>query len=75
MNLGEKFDRIVMRAEELRDLLGSGLNGDAFVAASRELSELAPVEERINELRAAERARNEAEALLADPELRELAET
>jgi peptide chain release factor 1 len=75
MNLAEKFDRIVMRAEELRDLLGTGLNGENFVAASRELSELAPIEERINELRAAERARNEAETLLADPEMRGLAES
>ncbi|MBS0562909.1 MAG: peptide chain release factor 1, partial [Proteobacteria bacterium] len=36
--------------------------------------ELAPVEDRIGELRAAERARAEAEAMLSDPELRELAE-
>ncbi|HET9147606.1 MAG TPA: peptide chain release factor 1, partial [Acetobacteraceae bacterium] len=55
-------------------LLSSGVSGEAFVAASRELSELAPIEERINELRAAEKARGEAEALLADPELRGLAE-
>ncbi|HET9146549.1 MAG TPA: peptide chain release factor 1, partial [Acetobacteraceae bacterium] len=63
MNLAEKLDRIVSRAEELRDLLSSGVSGEAFVAASRELSELAPIEERINELRAAEKARGEAEAL------------
>jgi peptide chain release factor 1 len=35
---------------------------------------LAPVEDRIGELRAAEQARAEAETMLADPELRELAE-
>ena len=41
---------------------------------SKELSELEPLVERVEALRAAERARDEAEAMLADPELRELAE-
>ncbi|MBV9785594.1 MAG: peptide chain release factor 1, partial [Acidisphaera sp.] len=40
----------------------------------RELSELDPVVARIDELRAAERSAREAEALLADPEMRGLAE-
>ena len=42
--------------------------------ASRELAEIEPLDARIGELRAAEQARAEAEALLADPEMRELAE-
>ncbi len=42
--------------------------------ASKELSELAPVEARIGDLRAAEQAQAEAETMLADPEMRELAE-
>jgi peptide chain release factor 1 len=75
MNLSVKFDRIVSRAEELRALLGEGLNGEAYVKASRELSELEPVVQRIDELRAAERGAGEAEALLADPEMKELAES
>jgi peptide chain release factor 1 len=73
MNLALKLDRIVDRAEELRELL-SGVTGEAFVKASRELSEIEPVVARIDELRAAERAATEARALLADPEMRELAE-
>jgi peptide chain release factor 1 len=74
MNLDEKFDRIVARAEELRSMLSEGISGDGFSRASKELSELEPVVARIDELRAAEQQATQAEALLADPEMRELAE-
>jgi peptide chain release factor 1 len=69
-----RLDRIAARAEELRAQLADGLSGEAYAKASKELAELAPVEDRIGELRAAEQARAEAETMLADPELRELAE-
>jgi peptide chain release factor 1 len=74
MSLALKLDRIVSRAEELRALLSEGVTGEAYVAASRELAELAPIVARVDELRAAERDAAEAEAMLADPELRALAE-
>ena len=74
MNLSVKLDRIAARADELRASLTEGLNGEAFVRASRELSEIEPVVERIGDLRQAERARADAEAMLADPEMKELAE-
>jgi peptide chain release factor 1 len=74
MSLSLKLDRIAARAEELRATLAEGLSGDAYVRASRELAELEPVVARIDQLRAAERAQTEAEGLLRDPELRELAE-
>jgi len=74
MSLSPKLDRIAARAEELRATLTEGLSGDAYVRASRELAQLEPVVARIDELRAAERAQTEAEGLLRDPELRELAE-
>jgi peptide chain release factor 1 len=74
MNLAPKLDRIAARAEELRALLSEGLSGDAYAKASKELSELAPLETRIGDLRAAEQAQAEAETMLADPEMRELAE-
>jgi peptide chain release factor 1 len=74
MDLAEKFERIVARAEELRNDLSSGLSGDAFSKASRELSELEPVVARIEELRAAEAEARGAEELLADPEMKDLAE-
>ncbi|QYU68523.1 PCRF domain-containing protein [Leptolyngbya sp. 15MV] len=42
---------------------------------ARELSELDPLVEKVQGYRAAERARDEAEAMLGDPELKELAES
>ena len=74
MSFDSKLDRITARAEELRALLTEGLSGEAYAKASKELSELTPVEERIADLRAAEQAQSEAETLLGDPEMRELAE-
>jgi peptide chain release factor 1 len=71
--LDVKLDRVVDRAAELRSQLTAGLSGDAFARASRELSELEPVVARIDDLRAAQKAATEAEALLADPEMKELA--
>ena len=74
MSLDVQLDRIAARAEELRAMLAGGITGEAYVRASRELAEIEPLEARIGELRAAEQARAEAEALRADPEMRELAE-
>jgi len=79
--LDAKLDSIVRHAEVLREQLNAGgmsgeafVNRAAFVRASKELAELAPIVGRIAELRAAERGANEAEHLLANPEMRELAE-
>ncbi len=74
MNFDERLDRIVSRAEELRAQLAEGASGDSFSRASKELSELEPLVARVDELRASEAASREAEAMLADPEMRELAE-
>jgi peptide chain release factor 1 len=74
MNLAPKLDRIAARADELRALLSEGMSGEAYVKASKELSEIEPVVARIGELREAERARNDASTMLDDPEMRELAE-
>ena len=74
MNFALRLDRIAARADELRAMLSEGVSGEAYVKASRELSDIEPVVARIGDLRAAERAQAEAEALLEDPEMRELAE-
>ncbi|MSP31054.1 MAG: peptide chain release factor 1 [Acetobacteraceae bacterium] len=74
MNLAMKLDRIAARSDELRALLGEAISGEAYTKASKEFSELEPIVARIAELRAAERGRDEAEAMLADPEMKELAE-
>jgi peptide chain release factor 1 len=74
MNLALKLDRIAARAEELRAMLSEGISGEAYVKASKELSDIEPVVARIGDLRAAERAQSEAETLLGDPEMKDLAE-
>ncbi len=74
-DLAFKLDRIAARADELRAMLSESISGENYVRASKELSEIEPVVARIGELREAERAQTEAEALLADAEMRELAET
>jgi peptide chain release factor 1 len=74
MTLASKLDRIAARADELRDMLTQGLSGEAYVKASKELSDIEPVVTRIGDLRAAERAQADAETLLTDPEMHELAE-
>jgi peptide chain release factor 1 len=73
-SLDTKLDRVVDRAEELRSQLQAGLSGDAFARASKELSDLEPVVARIGDLRQAERAMRDAEAMLDDPEMKELVE-
>ncbi len=73
MSFEHKLDRILSRAEELRFVLSGALNGEAFVKASKELAELEPIEARILQLRDSEKSRAEAEHLLADPEMKELA--
>jgi peptide chain release factor 1 len=69
MKFADKLDRITARAEELRAALGEVLGGEAYVRASKELAELEPIVARVSELRAAEQALDEAEAMLADPEM------
>lgn len=74
MSLDDRLDRIVGRSEELQDMLAQGLVGEAFSKASREYAELEPIVSRIGALRQAEREAAQSESLLADPEMRELAE-
>jgi peptide chain release factor 1 len=74
MALAHKLDRIVSRAEELRALLSESATGEAFVKASRELAEIEPIVARVDELRDAERRAADAETMLTEPEMRELAE-
>src|SRR6476659_325233 len=73
MSLAFKLDRIAARADELRAMLSEGISGEAYVKASKELSDIEPVVARIGDLRTAEKAKSEAEALLSDPEMKDLA--
>jgi len=72
-SLDYKLDRIVGRAAELRSLLSEG-SGDSFAKLSKELSDLEPIVVRIGDLRDAEKAAADAQAMLADPEMKDLAE-
>jgi peptide chain release factor 1 len=73
MSLPSRLDRLLSRAEELRHMLSTAPGPD-IGALSKELAELEPLVEKVAEYRAAERARDEAQAMLSDPEMRELAE-
>ncbi|KAA5606456.1 peptide chain release factor 1 [Roseospira marina] len=75
MSLDEKLTRVVSRHEELGALLsGPDLDAADIPRLSRELSELTPIVEAIEALRAARAELADAEAMLADPDMRELAE-
>ena len=74
MRFEDRLDRIVGRSDELQAMLSGGLSGEAFNKASREFSDLGPLVERVAALRQAEREMRDAEALLADPDMRELAQ-
>lgn len=71
--LSLRLDQLTRRAQELRALLETA-QGSQVAALSRELSNLDPIVEKIAAWRAAETAQAEAQAMLADPEMRELAE-
>jgi peptide chain release factor 1 len=73
MSLPGNLDRILARADELRDSLNTA-DGSKIGSITKELSSLEPLVEKVGAYRALERAREEAEALVADPEMRELAE-
>nr|WP_256437560.1 peptide chain release factor 1 [Roseococcus sp. SDR] len=67
------MERVMLRAEELRAQLETA-DGSQIGAISKELSGLDPLVEKVREYRALEAAEAEAQALLDDPEMRELAE-
>ena len=78
MSLEATLDRVVDRAKELESLMSSPekLDSSAFQKMSRELSELAPVVAKVEELKRTRAELAEAQALAdgGDPEMKELAE-
>jgi len=65
MSLDYRLDRIVARADELRAMMSEDLGGEAFVKASKELADIEPVVVRVDDLRAAQKAEDEARAMKA----------
>lgn len=73
----ERLKELAVRQEELETRLADPAvygDGKQLAAIQRELKELTPVVEAGRALEAAERRREEAEALLRDPELKSLAQ-
>lgn len=75
MSYQDKLKTLELRFAELGAMLSSGeLNGEAFVKASKEYAQLEPVVSSIGAFESAQKQFAEAEALLNDPEMRELAQ-
>ncbi|MCW1950953.1 MAG: peptide chain release factor 1 [Octadecabacter sp.] len=70
----ERLMQITERFEFLEARMGEGLGGDEFVAVSREYAELRPVVEVVRGYQELVREIEGAEAMLTDPEMKELAE-
>ena len=75
MSFEDMFNRVAARHDELRDALSGGqVEAHAFAKMSKEYSELNPIAEAIAELRKARAERQDLAAMLADPEMKDLAE-
>ncbi|GAA3785311.1 peptide chain release factor 1 [Qipengyuania pelagi] len=71
----ERLDQITHRFAELEARMASGtLEGDAFVQASRDYAELEPVAKIAAQVKAMRAEMPELEAMLADPEMKAMAE-
>ena len=71
----ERLDQITRRFAELEARMASGtLEGDAFVQASRDYAELEPVAKVAAEVKAMRAELPELEAMLADPDMKAMAE-
>ena len=69
-----RLESILARAEALRTRLNEGPPPAELAKLSKEYADLAPIAEQIEALRRAEIELAEAEAMLADPDMREMAE-
>jgi peptide chain release factor 1 len=75
LSLDDKLDRVLMRHEELEAQLASGeVAAQSFVKASKELSDLGPVVDAVKAYRKARADMADAESMMADPAMKELAE-
>lgn len=73
MSLDEKLTRVLARHDELSDLLAHDPKAD-IAKLSKELSDLDPVVEQIRAFRRVQADFADAEALMSDPEMKDLAE-
>lgn len=73
-NLLPKLAPVEARYDELSALLADGASGDKYVKMMREYASLGPVIETIQNYKKAVTQFEEAEALMSDPEMKDLAE-
>ncbi|HEV7369937.1 peptide chain release factor 1 [Arenibaculum sp.] len=74
MSFEDMLNKVAARHDELRDALSAGgLDAQTFARHSKEYADLTPIAEAAAELRKARAERADLEAMLADPEMRELA--
>jgi len=75
MSLLLKLNQVVTRHAELQAALSAGtLDGQKFVAASKEYADLGPLVEAVNEWHKAERELKDTEAMASDPDMKAMAE-
>ncbi|MEW5726559.1 MAG: peptide chain release factor 1 [Pseudomonadota bacterium] len=72
MNLDAQLEKVLYRYDELREQLASG-DGGSFAKLSKELSDLEPIVEAVQALKKARSDMADAEALMADPEMKDMA--
>ena len=72
MSLDAQLDRVLYRHDELSELLATA-DGASFAKLSKELSDLGPVVEAIRALNKARAEQAEAEVMMADPDMKDLA--
>ena len=70
MSFAETLSRLLERHDEVRDALAHPLPSDRFAKLSKEYAELTPVTDAIRALDKARRELAEAEAMLADPDMK-----
>lgn len=70
----EKLMNVLGRFEAVSSEMESGVAPERYVAMAKELAEIRPLAESIQRLMAAMEEREQAEAMMADPEMKEMAE-
>ena len=72
MSLDAQLDKVLYRYDEVREALAAG-DGASFARLSKELAEIEPVVLAVQALKSARGQMAEAEAMMADPDMKDLA--
>ena len=70
----EKLEQIYQRYEFLEAQMSTGISGEDIAKLSKEYSQLKPVVEKIEEYKSLLSDLQEAEVMMADPDMQQLAE-